>query len=90
LTFFKSIYILKQKFNENDQDQLSDWISALQNKASSMTLNSQSREYADQRIKGSAMDSFHKVSDARDSKIINAGLDKWTDKQMGFTWAEGK
>lgn len=36
------------------------------------------------------MDSFHKVSDARDSKIINAGLDKWTDKQMGFTWAEGK
>jgi hypothetical protein len=87
-TLFKKTYRDKSKFSTAQLDDISKMINLMSNNIVSVTSLDNSRTYRDEKIKQNPLEAYHKVSDARDVKIVSAGMDAWNAKQTGLTYGK--
>ena len=83
IMFIKQLYIGKDAFTSEQQEQLISIMSFLQGKSISIDGHNHAGKLRDQKIKSTPLESYYKVSDGRSWVFSTGNLDQWSDKQFG-------
>jgi len=84
----KKAYLEREKLNQKQFEEIESMVNILNNKNSSLFNLSNTRALNDRNIKNNPLEASHKVTDAREEKMVEYSVDKWQAKQSGLTYGK--